>query len=202
MKMDNYFYLILYVISAVCLWILLSAILFNFYFSRTKATKKIKKSVVETGSMLLFFVLMVLIVYNKIGVLSVDHGWRILLASCGTVQIIAGTAINIYGRLSLKQNWGNQIRIYENHSLVRTGAYRYIRHPLYTSTILMIYGFSFLFINPLVFFLNTMVFIPSMVYRARQEEVILIQFFKEEYENYQSKTGMLFPKIRKKKVKE
>lgn len=188
---------ILYIISGICLWVLLSAIVLNFYLSKAGRVKKEKKSIVETGSMLAFFIIMFLLVYKKIGFLDLTFDIAYTVAIFGTTFIVFGTVINIIGRLKLKGNWGNQIRIYENHTLTTKGIYKYIRHPLYSSTILMMYGFSFLFFNPLVFILNTIIFIPFMIYRARQEEDLLLITFKDEFLEYKSKTGLFFPKISK-----
>ncbi len=186
-----------YIVSAVCLWILLSAIVINFYLSKNKIVKKQKKSIVETGSMLAFYILMMLLVYKKIGMLSFNFTASRNVAFAGTVLVIIGTVINITGRINLKNNWGNQIRIYENHTLTTTGIYKHIRHPLYASTILMLYGFSFLFFNFAVFALITVVFIPFMIYRANQEDKMLADTFNGAFEEYKKKTGLFIPKMKK-----
>lgn len=190
-------FVFLYIVSAVCLWILLSGILLNFYFARKSNIKKEKKSVVETGSMLAFFIAMVLVAYFKAGRLELDEIPALVIAIIGTTLIISGTVINISGRISLGRNWGNQIEIYEDHSLVTTGAFHFIRHPLYSSTIMMLYGFALIFRNYLVFILVSLIFIPFMIYRARQEESALLETFGDTYTEYKSKTGLLFPKLRK-----
>lgn len=189
--------LILYAVSTICLWILFSAIVLNFYFSSKSNVVKEKKSVVETGSMTAFFLLNVILVYLKIGAISFNGPWDLFLLSLGTAMIVSGTTVNIAGRLSLRQNWGNQIKIYKDHTLVESGVYRYIRHPLYASTILMMYGFSLLFINWVVFGLNTIVFIPFMIYRAKQEDIMLALAFPDTFQKYQSKTGLFLPKLKK-----
>lgn len=194
---DTILFSILYAISAACLWVLLSAILLNFYFSKKAAVLKEKKSVVETGSMLGFFLAMVLLASTNFGRLDLNEGISTAAAICGTIMILIGTVLNISGRLTLKGNWGNQIKLYENHSLVTTGVYRYIRHPLYASTILMLTGFSFLFLNYLVLMAVAFIFIPFMAYRSRQEDEMLLAAFKDEFTDYRSRTGSLFPKLRK-----
>lgn len=188
---------VLYAVSGVCLWILFAAIAVNFYFSRGKAAAREKKSIVETGSMLGFFALQVLLVLLRAGTVDLDSRVQLGLALAGTVLVAAGTWVNVAGRLALKQNWGNQIRIYPDHTLVQSGIYRFVRHPLYASTILMLYGFSFLFANWAVFVLNTLVFIPFMRYRAKQEERILAEVFPASYDAYRRRTGMLFPRLKK-----
>jgi protein-S-isoprenylcysteine O-methyltransferase Ste14 len=189
--------LILYSISMVCLWILFSAIVLNFYFAQKNNIVKEKKSIVDTGSMLAFFLANVVLVYLGIGAVFFGSEADLLIMGFGTALVVFGTAVNIAGRLVLKQNWGNQIEIHENHTLVQTGVYRHIRHPLYASTILMMYGFALLFSNWVVFLLNTAVFIPFMMYRAKQEDVVLAAAFPGIFPTYQSQTGLFVPRLKK-----
>lgn len=58
----------------------------------------------------------------------------------------------------------------------------------------MFYASSLIYLNYLVFFANSFIFIPFMYYRAKQEEKLLSNKFKE-YKNYQKEVGMFFPKI-------
>jgi protein-S-isoprenylcysteine O-methyltransferase Ste14 len=111
----------------------------------------------------------------------------------GTVFILAGTIINIVGRIQLKGNWANHIKIYENHSLIRRGVYCWVRHPLYSSIILMLYGGSTFYSNWFSAVLVSFVFIPAMAYRAKQEEQLLAAEF-PDYSEYQQKVGFFFPK--------
>ena len=110
------------------------------------------------------------------------------------VVYVIGIVFNLLGRYYLGHNWGNNVVIYNDHTLVNKGVYKVVRHPLYASIIWMIYAVGILFQNYLVIILNTIVFIPFMYYRAKQEEKELVKVFKE-YKNYRKNTGMFFPKI-------
>jgi protein-S-isoprenylcysteine O-methyltransferase Ste14 len=107
---------------------------------------------------------------------------------------VIGICFNLLGRYYLGHNWGNNVVIYNDHTLVNNGVYKIVRHPLYASIIWMIYSVGVLFQNYLVIILNTFVFIPFMYYRAKQEEKELVKIF-SEYKKYREKTGMFFPKI-------
>lgn len=104
--------------------------------------------------------------------------------------------MNISGRFYLGSNWANHIRIYNNQTLIKTGAYGIVRHPLYSSLIFMFYGACLVYPNYLAFLSNTFIFIPFMYYRAKQEEDLLSKRFKG-YHVYQKEVGMFFPKIKK-----
>lgn len=82
----------------------------------------------------------------------------------------------------------------EQDKLVIEGLNRYVRHPLYAGTILIVLG--------LVVFLPTMtnliVFILILIYTLigiKLEEKKLVEQFGQEYEDYRKNVPMLIPKI-------
>ena len=181
----------------LCALIIFTSILINFIESKSrKSVKKEKKSVVETGTMFAFFIILYLVI--RFGILKIEiqsTSLKIILVIFGTLIIVLGTIFNVLGRLKLKQNWANQIRIYKNQTLIKKGVYGIVRHPLYASLIWVFYGASLVYHNILALLLNSLIFIPFMYYRAKQEEKLLIERFKE-YKEYINKVGMFFPKIK------
>ncbi|MEI6132258.1 MAG: isoprenylcysteine carboxylmethyltransferase family protein [Bacillota bacterium] len=171
------------------------AIFFDFVLYKYKGeVKGEKRSFVETGSMLGFYIIFSAFIQNNIGTIQ-GVMWGTPIIIIGTFFIALGAIINIVGRLNLKGNWANQIKIYKEHTVVKSGPYRFVRHPLYSSIILMLYGGAILYFNWICFLLVTIVFVPAMIYRSKQEENMLEKEF-EEYKEYKEKVGMLFPKWR------
>jgi protein-S-isoprenylcysteine O-methyltransferase Ste14 len=129
------------------------------------------------------------------GVIPVQYDYvKKLLMIVGTAMIVAGCFVNIKGRFNLGRNWANQIKIYQEQTLVKIGMYRFVRHPLYASIILMFYGGCMVYRNICSFAAVSVVFVPFMIYRAKQEENMLIQRF-PKYCEYKQSTGMFVPKI-------
>jgi len=187
-----------------------AAVLVDFVKYNSKSdVKKSKRSVIATGSMIGFYVVYYLVLWLQLGAfhvwdpdadgcvvtgaMVVEHT-AVILGLIGTPIIAGGALLNILGRLQLKSNWANHIKIYENHSLVNHGIYKVVRHPLYASIMLMLFGGSIAYRNWLSAALTAFVFIPFMYYRAKQEEALLLEEFKE-YEEYKRTTGMFFPKL-------
>lgn len=170
-------------------------VIYNFINARKRKDRKKKevKSIVETASMSAFFIVIALIVNLKIGTYNYHNTYLNILFLC---IYVLGIATNLLGRYYLGNNWGNNVVIYKDHTLVTNGVYKIVRHPLYASIIWMIYSVGVLQSNYLVFILNTFIFIPSMYYRAKQEEKELKLIFKD-YQNYIKQTGMFFPNILK-----
>lgn len=185
----------------IAVLVIFGAITVNFIISKegSQSVEKRKLSIVDTFSMAAFFVVFLLLCLKNVGRIDINafglHPiFPYVITIIGLILIYAGIAINITGRLYLKKNWGNQINIYQDHQLITRGIYRYIRHPLYSSTILMFYGTALVYVNGLVVLLTLVAFTPFMILRAKQEEALLIAKF-PEYQKYRSETGMFFPRI-------
>ena len=182
-------------IVGICILAIFVAVAFNFIedSEENKKTKRQKKSVVETGTMTGFFVLVYVLLRFQIGNFSVSYLPLVIL---GLVVLIFGSFFNVWGRRYLGKNWANQIKIYSNHSLVRSGPYRIVRHPLYASLIWMFYAVSLIYSSWSTFLATSFIFVPFMYYRAKQEEKLLSKSF-PEYKDFRKEIGMFFPKIKK-----
>ena len=144
--------------------------------------------------MFLFFLFYYFLLRQGIGMIRMDNlTLKIVLTVFGLLLLIIGCITNVMGRFALGKNWANQIKIYKDQTLVKTGVYSIVRHPLYASLIWMFYGGSLVFMNYAGFLANTFIFIPFMYYRAKQEEKLLSKTFKD-YEKYKKEVGMFFPR--------
>ena len=111
-------------------------------------------------------------------------GWSFAMASFA----IRRRAITALGRF-----WSLHVEIREEHQLVQTGPFRWVRHPTYLSMILEL-GAGGLILNA-GFCLAAiwLVFTPILLWRIRLEEAALVEKFGEAYRSYQRSTPALFP---------
>lgn len=190
------------VLMDVSILLIFLAIFMDFiFYQEQENTQKKKKSVVETGSMTAFFLLFCFVIRIRIGEFTMlSQGLSDLLKIVGTGMVVFGTYVNLYGRIVLGKNWANQIKIYEDHTLIKKGPYRVIRHPLYSSIILMLFGGAIVYQNWVSFLMVLGIFVPFMNYRAKQEEELLMKVF-PEYEGYKKEAGRFLPKLRRERVK-
>jgi protein-S-isoprenylcysteine O-methyltransferase Ste14 len=82
------------------------------------------------------------------------------------------------------------------NSLVATGAFRYVRHPLYLGSILAYLGLTVVTVS----LFSTVLFVGIFAfynYIASYEEELLDTRFGEEYRRYKRKTGKWVPKLGK-----
>ena len=189
--------LINFIITGIAFLFIATAVIIDFIeYHSNNNTKKQKRSFVETGTMTLFFILFYLAIRFSIGKIAIFESTLFWIISfiCWMV-IILGVYFNTIGRIYLGKNWANQIKIYKNHTLVTYGVYSIVRHPLYASLIWIFYACSILYLNWFEFLLNTLIFVPMMYHRAKQEESLLTKQFKN-YKAYKNKVGMFFPKLK------
>lgn len=116
-----------------------------------------------------------------------------LIQYIGFILFLSGLTISITARKRLDSNWTHayEYQIKRNHSIVTEGIYRYIRHPIYTSTIFMLLGTQLIVESYLVICVIIAVFI--CYYWGKREEKILIEHFGITYKNYMKKTKMFIP---------
>ena len=179
-------------ITALCVLSMLGAVMFNFMNTEKGRNFRERHSPVATASMAAFFVLLYLTIRFRWSALNLNG--LIPFQAFGLGIMIFGVAFNIWGRIFLKRNWANQVRIYTDQQLVTEGPYRIVRHPLYASIIWMFYGAAIAYLNPLAAVETSFIFIPAMIYRSNLEEHALQETFGEAYSIYRKNTGRFFPK--------
>lgn len=95
----------------------------------------------------------------------------------------------------LGSNYTQDIGILKNHQLVSKGFYKYVRHPQYISQVLSDLGAGIALLGFIVVPMVILVELPLMLMRAKREEALLANHFKEEYVMYKKKTGFVLPFI-------
>lgn len=100
-----------------------------------------------------------------------------------------GSFITLWGVLHLRRSFSLRI---EARELVRSGPYRWVRHPIYSGYFLTFAGSCLLHFNAAAVLLYVL-FVFGQTARARLEEEKLSQSF-PEYADYQARTGMFLPK--------
>jgi protein-S-isoprenylcysteine O-methyltransferase Ste14 len=95
----------------------------------------------------------------------------------------------------LGRNWSPRLEIRESHRLVTEGIYRRIRHPMYSSIWLLVIAQAMILPNYVAGFSGLVPFALLYFLRVGKEEKMMGEDFGGEYEQYQRKTGRLFPKL-------
>ena len=117
------------------------------------------------------------------------------VAVAGFLVALTGLAIAIWARVYLGRYWSDKVVLQQDHKLVRTGPYAYMRHPIYTGVLLGIAGTAVILgeIRGVVAFL---LLLSNYAIKAKQEEKLLAGEFGEEFSIHRKEAGFLFPKFR------
>jgi protein-S-isoprenylcysteine O-methyltransferase Ste14 len=103
--------------------------------------------------------------------------------------IVSGGLLNLIGLLTLRRAFTIMA---EARTLITTGVFRYVRHPLYTGHFIMFFGSLLLRLSWASVILY-LLFVAGQIVRAKVEERKLMGAF-PNYADYRAHTGMLFPK--------
>ncbi|MDH5792370.1 MAG: isoprenylcysteine carboxylmethyltransferase family protein [Candidatus Bathyarchaeota archaeon] len=115
-------------------------------------------------------------------------------ATTGKVLMVVSAVIFVYTVAYLRRGFFGETEPVLEH-LVTGGPYRFCRHPLYLSFIVLILGLD-LWLGSVLGVAHTLFLsIPSAVYRARVEDKLLREKFGVEWVAYAERVGFLIPKL-------
>jgi protein-S-isoprenylcysteine O-methyltransferase Ste14 len=112
----------------------------------------------------------------------------------GFLLFIAGAALRIQARRTLGELWSPVVRVLPEHELVTYGIYKHIRHPGYMGEMLMYISIP-ISLHSLYGSLVMTLIIPTIFYRVRVEEKVLVERFGDRYEKYMRGTKRFIPYI-------
>ena len=99
-----------------------------------------------------------------------------------------------WSRRHLGRNWSTKVRIAEEHELVRSGPYRFVRHPIYTAMLGMALGTTIVS-GQYHSLLGLLIIAIAYWRKIRIEEAALGGAFGAEYDEYRRKSWALVPLI-------
>ncbi|MBW9114550.1 isoprenylcysteine carboxylmethyltransferase family protein [Rhizobium cauense] len=120
------------------------------------------------------------------------HVWAVILGA-----ILFGAAMWVFRRThkALGRNWSITLQIREKHELISHGPYALVRHPMYTSFLLMGLGQAFLLANWVVGLAGLIGFAILFFLRVDKEERMMLEIFGAEYRAYMDRTKRIIPYI-------
>lgn len=93
----------------------------------------------------------------------------------------------------LGKHWSPLLETHSEHTLIRQGLYKYVRHPMYSSLLLGLLGTLFLTNNGLATLLMGIGICTFVFSRLRREEAFMQARFGAEYLAYQRETKRILP---------
>jgi protein-S-isoprenylcysteine O-methyltransferase Ste14 len=108
--------------------------------------------------------------------------------------LLAGMAFAGWARFFLGGNWSSDVTLKQDHTLVRSGPYRIVRHPIYTGLLAALLGTA-IAIGELRCFVGVTVAAIVWKIKSISEEKFMLQQFGEQYGRYRAQVKALVPYI-------
>lgn len=112
----------------------------------------------------------------------------------GVPLAIAGVALFKWMFLHLGLNVTSTSMPRAQATLVTSGPYRWVRHPMYSAVLLLVLAVTLLTAN-LVVALGGLAMFALLIARSRVEEQRLVEKFGDAYRAYQQRTGRVVPRL-------
>lgn len=150
--------------------------------------------VMRLGTLTLTFILL-LSPWLRMGWL----GWRFVpntrvARALGVAITAAGIGLCVWARVHLGKYWSDKVVLKVEHRLIRSGPYRYLRHPIYSGVLLGIIGTA-VAIGEWRGIVALVLMSTNYFVKAQREERVLAGQFGEEYRDYQKQAGFLAPRL-------
>jgi|SRR5581483_9807705 len=114
----------------------------------------------------------------------------------GIALLCAAILLSWTGARTLGRQWRVDAGLNVDHELVRTGPYRLVRHPIYSSMLALMLGTASLLSRPSVLFVATLVHIAGTEIRVRTEDHLLAARFGAAFETFRREVPAYLPFVR------
>lgn len=121
--------------------------------------------------------------------------WFPFVSAAGFLLGVAGLVVRISAMRILNDYFTHTVQIIEGHEIVRTGFYRYIRHPSYSGQLLILLGFGVMLSNWASLLVIFLPFFFAIMHRISIEEKTLVLHFGDRYRDYIKETKRFIPGI-------
>jgi protein-S-isoprenylcysteine O-methyltransferase Ste14 len=116
------------------------------------------------------------------------------IALAALLLVIAGMLFAYWARVHLGRNWSGEVMVKVGHTLITSGPYRSVRHPIYTGMTLALVGTALATGAPYGFIGLALILFGFLV-RVRLEETLMRETFPADYDAYARRTARLIPGV-------
>ncbi len=113
----------------------------------------------------------------------------------GIIVILLGSALRWWAILTLGRYFTFEVAVRSTQKVVRSGPYRFVRHPSYTAILIMLLGVGLALANWASLIVMLAGGLIGLLYRVRIEEHALIEALGQPYRDYMRQTRRFIPFI-------
>jgi protein-S-isoprenylcysteine O-methyltransferase Ste14 len=113
----------------------------------------------------------------------------------GVALALAGFAVLQWAQVTLGESWSDTPRMMKEQTLITSGPYRFVRHPIYTAFVLILGSTFLISANWFIGFAWLGMTVLEVASRIGFEESLMLEYFGDQYREYMKKTGRLLPRL-------
>lgn len=163
---------------------------------RARTTRGADKTA-DKGSMQLVWILSALAYILAWVPVALDSGRLVTLGDwltwVGVFIMISGIGFRQYAISTLGKFFTSSIQIKKDHAIIRTGPYRYIRHPSYLGILTLAVGLGIALANWISLIVCVVLPAIALINRIQFEEKELEKHFGPQYQDYRKHTWRIIP---------
>lgn len=124
------------------------------------------------------------------------HPPFLIVAYCAGLAVsLAGFALRAAAARALGSLWSVHIEIRPQHRIVETGPFRRIRHPIYASLLMDVFGGVIVLESLSALIVFSVIYVPVVFWRMLREERAMLEIFDQNYRDYAVRVPRLIPKL-------
>ena len=112
----------------------------------------------------------------------------------GIAITAVGIAFAFWARAYLGGNWSSAVTVKVGHELVRSGPYRFVRHPIYTGMISALAGTALVRHQVRGVIAVVLAYLGFKI-KSKLEERAMLNTFGSQYDEYSRTTGAIVPRL-------
>lgn len=114
----------------------------------------------------------------------------------GVVVAACGVALRLWAVLKLRERYTRTLLIQDEHSIERGGPYRWLRHPGYLGSLLVLNGIALASGNWITLLASLIATLAAYTHRIKVEDEMLVAALGESYAQYRREVRALIPSLR------
>jgi protein-S-isoprenylcysteine O-methyltransferase Ste14 len=120
--------------------------------------------------------------------------WRVSFSTycIGVALLVAGLAFSVWARVHLGRNWSGSVTVKQDHELIRSGPYAWVRHPIYTGLLSALLG-TVIVSGTVRAVIGFAIITAALLRKLRIEEGFMRETFPGVYERYCAEVPALIP---------
>lgn len=122
-----------------------------------------------------------------------DYPFRPIQAWIGALVFLGSLWLFYRVHRELGRNWSDSLEVRDRHTLVTSGLYRHVRHPMYSAFFLWALAQALLLPNLFAGLAGLVGFGTLFFFRVGREERLMLDTFGAEYRDYMDRTKRVVP---------